>query len=370
MTSEQRAMVEAELARYPKWLRDRVKSITEGKRVADVDVSGHVRLNFSDVEGLPSQLAHEIGHIHYTSAGLRPEGSVETAFGTRMAGKVHPSKLEELYAEAFEEFVTGKAPDFSKVPASVRGVPMRETNPALVDEAIAFIRELGLDIKPKGGNPMPEYPIMSIPKPYSFKVRAELRKIPTWKLLEAYELLTSGMDTGIAIVEQNRAHCTSAIREILFERGKAPPEPVLGNQLLKTLITRTINDITHEQMSRIVSRLGRMPVRERGVPKRVADVLADELGPQKALQYLDKALEAGQIKIGDYDEMRSALILPMPRADIPYPTVRRMAADLVRGQQGLKSTFNQLSVTGQKALRKPVEDLNADVKRLRKAWRV
>jgi len=211
------------------------------------------------------------------------------------------------------------------------------------------------------------YPIMTIPEPYPRAVRAELRKIPTWKLLGAYESLTSGMDTGIAIVEQNRAHATSAIREILFERGKAPPEPVLGDQILKTLITKTINDITHEQMSRIVRRLGRMPRTERGIPKRVADVLADELGPQKAIQYIDKALAAGQIKAREYDEMRAALLLPMPRAEIPAPTVRRMAVDLVYGQQRLKEDFNKLTEQGQAAFRKPFEAVDKDVKRMKKA---
>lgn len=70
---------------------------------------------------------------------------------------------------------------------------------------------------------------------------------------------------------------------------EAPPEDTVGARILKTLVTRTINDITYEQMNRVARRLSRMPTRERGVPKRVADVLADEIGPQKALQYIDKA---------------------------------------------------------------------------------
>ena len=98
---------------------------------------------------------------------------------------------------------------------------------------------------------------------------------------------------------------------------EAPPEDTVGTRILKTLVTGSINDITYEQMNRIVRRLSRMPVRERGIPMRVADVLADELGPQKALQYLDKALAAGQMKAREYDEMRAALLLPMPRKEIP-----------------------------------------------------
>ena len=149
---------------------------------------------------------------------------------------------------------------------------------------------------------------------------------------------------------------------------EAPPDDTLGTRVLKTLVTRTINDITYEQMSRIVRRLGRMPTRERGIPKRVADVLADELGPQKALVYIDKALAAGQIMAREYDEMRAALLLPMPRAEIPFPVIRKMAAELVQGQQRLKEDFNKLTGQGQVAFRKPFEKVDEDVKRLKRAW--
>ncbi len=157
---------------------------------------------------------------------------------------------------------------------------------------------------------------------------------------------------------------TLAGREIMRE---SQPEDTVGVRVLKTLINKTINDITMDQMNRIVRRLNRMPRTERGIPKRVADVLADELGPQKAIQYLDKALAAGQIKMREYDEMRAALIFPIPRAEIPYPTVRRMAAELLQGQQRLKEDFNKLTGQGQAAFRKPFEAVDQDVKRLKKA---
>ena len=148
---------------------------------------------------------------------------------------------------------------------------------------------------------------------------------------------------------------------------EAPPEDTVGARILKILVTRTINDITMTQMNRIVRRLSRMPRTERGIPKRVADVLADELGPQKALQYIDRSLAAGHIKAREYDEMRAALLLPMPRAEIPAPTVRRMAAELMQGQQRLKEDFNKLTGQGQTAFRKPFEVVDKDVKRMRKA---
>ncbi len=149
---------------------------------------------------------------------------------------------------------------------------------------------------------------------------------------------------------------------------EAPPDDSIATRVLKTLVTRTINDITYEQMNRIVRRLSRMPERERGIPRRVADVLADELGPQKALVYIDKALAAGQIKAREYDEMRAALLLPMPRREIPTPTIRKMAAELVQGQEKLREDFRKLTGMGQDAFRKPFERVDEDVKRIKKAW--
>jgi len=148
----------------------------------------------------------------------------------------------------------------------------------------------------------------------------------------------------------------------------APPDDTLGTRVLKTLVSKTINDITHEQMSRIVRRLGRMPQTERGIPKRVADLLADELGPQKALVYIDKALAAGTIKAREYDEMRAALLLPMARMEIPAPAVRKMAAELMQGHERVREDFRKLTGAGQEAFKKPFKAVDEDVKRLKKAW--
>ncbi len=59
-----------------------------------------------------------------------------------------------------------------------------------------------------------------LPEPYQTEVRKELRKMPTWKLREAYGKLKGGEPTGIELVEKNRAYAISAVREILWERGK------------------------------------------------------------------------------------------------------------------------------------------------------
>ena len=63
-----------------------------------------------------------------------------------------------------------------------------------------------------------------VPEPYQTMVRIELRKMPTWKLREAYGELKGGEPTGIELVEKNRAYAISAVAEVLGERGKLPAE--------------------------------------------------------------------------------------------------------------------------------------------------
>ena len=64
------------------------------------------------------------------------------------------------------------------------------------------------------------FPGMTVPEPSAFKVRAELRRQPTEKLQEAYKALERGDTTSLEIVEQDRGHAISAIKEILWERGE------------------------------------------------------------------------------------------------------------------------------------------------------
>lgn len=133
-------IVDAELARYPKHIRDRVREIVPAEGPMDVSAgaAGGIKLDYGDVANLDSQLAHEVAHLHFQS--------VETKFGTSMRGRVHPDRLNELYAEAFEEFVTGKPMSLTRVPHEVRGTAMRDIDPVLVDDAITFIRGEGLRI--------------------------------------------------------------------------------------------------------------------------------------------------------------------------------------------------------------------------------
>ena len=158
------------------------------------------------------------------------------------------------------------------------------------------------------------------------------------------------------------------IRSVPYTEEEPLAEETIGAQMLKGLITRSINDISYAQMNRIVRALQRMSRGERDAPRRVADVLSRELGPQKALEYIDKALAGGLIKRQDYEVMRAALLLPLPRQEIPAPTVARAAADLLETQTRLREEMGRLRRAGSQALEKPFRDLDEDVKRIRKAW--
>lgn len=80
--------------------------------------------------------------------------------------------------------------------------------------------EVLADYPDLGSNPGYAYPRSAIPEPYQREVRRELRKIPIWKLQEAYGKLKGGESTGVEFMERNRAYALSAIEEILWERGK------------------------------------------------------------------------------------------------------------------------------------------------------
>ena len=149
-----------------------------------------------------------------------------------------------------------------------------------------------------------------------------------------------------------------------------PPENTIGTQMLKGLITGSINDISYAQMNRIVRALQRMSRGERDAPKLVAAVLTEELGAAKALEYLDKSLAAGLINKRDFEAMRASLILPLPREEIPRPVVARMSAELLETQTRLRGEVRRLRQTGSTAFKTPFKALDDDVKRLRRAWGV
>jgi len=145
-------------------------------------------------------------------------------------------------------------------------------------------------------------------------------------------------------------------------------EDTTGAKMIKALVVGTINDISFEKMSRIVHRLNRMSREDRDYPKRVADVLAEELGVAKSLQYIDKALAAGTIKLREYEQMRAALILTIPRAEIPKPLVAQAAQELIETQKRLQQEFGHLSEAGKQAFQKTFREVDEDARRLRRAW--
>jgi hypothetical protein len=142
----------------------------------------------------------------------------------------------------------------------------------------------------------------------------------------------------------------------------------IGTSILKTLVEHTIDDITYEQMNRIVRRLSRMPESDRHSPVRVGQVIADELGEEKALQYVEKALANGMIKRSEYEPLRAAIILRMPREKIPRPWAAAGASELLAGQRKLQQDLAKVRELGVKSLQKPMETLNKDIERMRRAW--
>ena len=120
------------VSRYPEWLSSQVKSIGTVAKPQDVSFgfkSGDLKiLPGADVE---SQIAHELGHVAYRKAGIADE------FSKLISGRVHATRQDELFAEAFEEAVTGKPMKLSPE----LGFTIRSMNPEIVDDAVGFIRE-------------------------------------------------------------------------------------------------------------------------------------------------------------------------------------------------------------------------------------
>lgn len=145
-------------------------------------------------------------------------------------------------------------------------------------------------------------------------------------------------------------------------------EDTIAARMLKALVTRTINDISYETMGRIVRRLQRMSIGERGSEKRVAEALSEELGREKALEYVEKALAGGMITARQYEPLRAHLIFGLPREEIPIPWAGRGRKELLETQKRLQRDFTALGQGSREAFEAPMKALNKDVQRLRRAW--
>lgn len=66
----------------------------------------------------------------------------------------------------------------------------------------------------------PLRPMQGVTVEESKEIRKVLRRVPTWKLLEAHKLATYGNKTGIALIDQRRFVAVSALEEMLAERGE------------------------------------------------------------------------------------------------------------------------------------------------------
>ncbi len=146
------------------------------------------------------------------------------------------------------------------------------------------------------------------------------------------------------------------------------PDQSVGTQMLKGMIEHSIDDITYDQMNRVIRRLRDMAQSDRNSPVRVGQVIADELGEEKALEYVEKALANGLIKRKDYDPMRAAIILRMPREKIPTPWAGAGSQQLLAGQKKLQEDLGKIRELGLSSLQKPVEKLNKDIQKIKKAW--
>ncbi len=153
-----------------------------------------------------------------------------------------------------------------------------------------------------------------------------------------------------------------------YTYGGTTPEQNIGTSILKTMTEHTIDDITSDQMNRVIRRLRDMAQSDRNSPVRVGQVIADELGEEKALEYVEKALANGLIKRKDYDPMRAAIILRMPREKIPTPWAGAGSQQLLAGQKKLQEDLGKIRELGLSSLQKPVEKLNKDIQKIKKAW--
>lgn len=141
----------------------------------------------------------------------------------------------------------------------------------------------------------------------------------------------------------------------------------LAAEMINALVGHTINDISYDQMNRIVHRLAGMRTDERKSPLRVADVVAQEIGPEKALKYVEIALKNGLITAHDYDIMRSALILSIPKENLPPgKSAGGLARELIEGQKALRRQFEQLEKPGRSEVLKPMSELDRQVQKFKK----
>ena len=175
--------------------------------------------------------------------------------------------------------------------------------------------------------------------------------------------------TGIPVLDQYPQHGIDALREMFYERGaKIPPDDSVEVGIIKGLVSHTINDISREQMNRIIRRLTDIPSEERLAPQRVGTILREELGEKKALEYADKAVGNGMVRVRDYEALRAAILFNVPKNERPGNAVEQQARQLVYGQQKLQKDLGAIRQMGDKSLERAASTLNKDIDRIRRSW--
>ncbi len=142
----------------------------------------------------------------------------------------------------------------------------------------------------------------------------------------------------------------------------------LASRFVQALTSGSINDISYDQMNRIIRKLQRMAPAERHTGVKVGKVLVDELGVKKANEYVEKALAQGLVSIKEYDELKAALTLYTPREKLPPSWAGRGRQELLVTQKRLRSDAEQLSNAGKEVIKMPMRALEKDLDRLRKVW--
>lgn len=141
----------------------------------------------------------------------------------------------------------------------------------------------------------------------------------------------------------------------------------IGSRFIQALTSGSINDITYEQMNRIIRRLKTMTTGTRTGVK-VGRVIVEELGVQKANEYIEKALAQGLLSNKEYEEMKATVLFQVPREQLPSSWAGRGRQELLAGQKKIQKDVAQLTEQGRKAIEAPLRAFNKDVERLKKAW--
>lgn len=138
------AAIRRELNKFKVNLVRRIKSIRAAKpnEAPGITPDGKMRLATYHMQDMDAQVPHELGHILYQDV----EAELQTTFreDIRKAERFTYKDLNELFAEAVEEYVTGRPMDVSWVSEEVRGTPYRQTHPELLDKVIDWLGERDL----------------------------------------------------------------------------------------------------------------------------------------------------------------------------------------------------------------------------------